>query len=114
MDAMCQSCGTVWGSGVKPIWECDNLAQRIEPGEPLPVGECPKCGAFCHYIDPRCGLCDRDIVCHLRHKIRELVLDAQWYFGEDKILINTLIGISHALAENCKFYEERIPNELEG
>ena len=105
-DARCQNCGIVWASGVKPIWECDNLAQRIEPGEPLPVGECPKCGAFCHYIDKRCGSCDREVVCRIRQEIRDLVINRRFYFGEDKNLINILAWIGEVLPLKCMYYKE--------
>jgi hypothetical protein len=46
----CQDCGTI-----RP--ECDlneiqDFEQRVTPGEPLPLGECPDCGALCHHVDP--------------------------------------------------------------
>jgi predicted RNA-binding Zn-ribbon protein involved in translation (DUF1610 family) len=27
-----------------------DLAERVSAGETMPVGECPKCGALCHYV----------------------------------------------------------------
>ena len=102
-DARCQNCGTIWGSGVKPIWECDDLAQRIEPGEPLPVGECPKCGAFCHYIEPQCRFCSHADVCRILQEIRDLVI---FHFGEDKKLINVLAGIGTVLPSECLYYQD--------
>lgn len=29
-----------------------DLAERMDPGEECPVGECPKCGALCHEDEP--------------------------------------------------------------
>ena len=34
--------------------ECDEIADfwsRVEPGEIMPAGECPACGALCHLKD---------------------------------------------------------------
>ena len=44
--AECDGCGRSF------FWEsldptCD-LHQRVAPGEPLPAGQCPACGALCH------------------------------------------------------------------
>jgi predicted RNA-binding Zn-ribbon protein involved in translation (DUF1610 family) len=32
--------------------EIPNLMERITPGEPVPHGECPKCGALAHVAEP--------------------------------------------------------------
>jgi hypothetical protein len=32
------------------------LLERINPGEPVPYGECPECGALMHRITPKPGL----------------------------------------------------------
>lgn len=41
----CQNCDTCHPeSRLLPI---EDLAQRVEPGEPMPSGECPDCGALC-------------------------------------------------------------------
>ena len=46
----CQNCGTEHAeNALKPV---QNLTERVEPGEPMPSGECPLCGALCHRIDP--------------------------------------------------------------
>lgn len=43
--ARCQGCQRVWfwkeTKAVKHIWE------RVQPGDTMPVGECPDCGALC-------------------------------------------------------------------
>jgi hypothetical protein len=33
-----------------------HLLDRIAPGEPVPYGECPQCGALIHKITPKPGL----------------------------------------------------------
>lgn len=49
---------------IEPLFECQNcgwkgpeedlkkyihhIQDRVAPGEPMPAGECPKCGALCH------------------------------------------------------------------
>ena len=45
--SQCQNCDTVWPDAVliNPI---PDLSQRVAPGEPMPSGECPSCGAVCH------------------------------------------------------------------
>lgn len=46
INAACQNCP--WegpSSECKPI---KNLLERVAPGEPMPCGECPQCGALCH------------------------------------------------------------------
>lgn len=44
----CQSCGECWTSEeLKPIPE-RGIFDRVAPGEPMPAGECPECGAVCH------------------------------------------------------------------
>jgi hypothetical protein len=43
---ICQNCGVFvdeWE--IKPIRD---LEQRVSPGEEMPSGECPDCGALCH------------------------------------------------------------------
>ena len=33
------------------LYECADLLERIAPGEPVPAGECPECGALVHIDD---------------------------------------------------------------
>ena len=33
---------------VRPIEKAPHLFERVAPGEIMPQGECPECGAFCH------------------------------------------------------------------
>jgi hypothetical protein len=42
----CQNCdfATEDGGDLLPI---QDLHMRVEPGEPIPAGECPECGALC-------------------------------------------------------------------
>lgn len=45
----CQDCGaTLQDSEVVPA---KDLSLRVEPGEPMPSGECPFCGALCHIVN---------------------------------------------------------------
>ena len=48
--AECQDCEqrTPESKLVNPI---KDLAQRVAPGEPMPAGECPACGALCQEIE---------------------------------------------------------------
>lgn len=42
----CGDCGKTWiEEELKPI---KHLEQRVAPGEEMPSGECPDCGALCH------------------------------------------------------------------
>lgn len=54
MTYTCQNCDfkTDDEFALVPIEEMDELTQRISPGEPVPAGECPKCGAVCHEEKP--------------------------------------------------------------
>jgi hypothetical protein len=42
----CQNCGESWH--IDHLKDAQDLAQRVAPGEPMPAGECPACGALCH------------------------------------------------------------------
>jgi len=49
VKARCQNCGKLWGEDkIVPLDEVRDLLQRIAPGERVPEGECPECGALCH------------------------------------------------------------------
>jgi hypothetical protein len=44
----CQNCERVWHDAlVEPV---QHVFERVLPGEPMPSGECPVCGAVCHPI----------------------------------------------------------------
>lgn len=46
----CQDCGKeFWDE--KALLEIKNLLQRVSPGEIMPAGECPKCGALVSVVD---------------------------------------------------------------
>ena len=42
----CQNCGDLWTE--KELNEVQDVLQRVAPGEKMPYGECPDCGAVCH------------------------------------------------------------------
>jgi hypothetical protein len=45
----CGNCGEVWkDEDIKPLIDVHHLWERISPGEIVPSGECPDCGALCH------------------------------------------------------------------
>jgi hypothetical protein len=44
--AVCQNCD--WTGSVDLLEPIKHLAERVAAGEPMPLGECPKCGALCH------------------------------------------------------------------
>src|SRR3954468_5859162 len=41
----CQNCD--WRGPDEDLREIKDLHQRVDPGERMPSGECPKCGALC-------------------------------------------------------------------
>jgi len=50
MNPICDNCGHDWSNDqLKPIRD---LHQRVAPGEAMPAGECPECGAVCHVRKP--------------------------------------------------------------
>jgi len=43
----CQNCG--WETeDPSQLHEIEDLLERVAPGEPMPHGQCPECGALCH------------------------------------------------------------------
>lgn len=42
----CQNCG--WRGLKSFLGDIKDYSQRVEPGEPVPDGECPHCKALCH------------------------------------------------------------------
>jgi Zn-finger nucleic acid-binding protein len=46
----CQNCGKRWP--LEKLKEVKHLLERVLPGEPMPSGECPECGAVCHPVKP--------------------------------------------------------------
>jgi hypothetical protein len=61
MTVECGNCGKVSDESelTHPFPDIPDLTQRIEPGEPVPFGECPECGALVHAIRETfmCRLC---------------------------------------------------------
>lgn len=46
MSCQCQNCD--WEGDDGDCREIQNLSERVEPGEIMPSGECPECGALCY------------------------------------------------------------------
>jgi hypothetical protein len=44
----CQNCE--WRGEAGSLLDIKDLEQRVAPGEPMPAGECPKCGCLCHLV----------------------------------------------------------------
>jgi len=45
----CQNCS--WAGAeekMKNVGNIPDIFERVKPGEPMPAGECPECGALCH------------------------------------------------------------------
>lgn len=49
----CMNCGKSYQDveELKPL-ELATIFERVAPGEPMPAGECPACGAVCHSFAP--------------------------------------------------------------
>lgn len=45
----CDNCGTRWH--YTQLNEMKDFYQRVAAGEPVPSGDCPDCGAFCHPVE---------------------------------------------------------------
>jgi len=41
----CQDCG--WKGNDADCNAVEDIFERVDPGEPMPSGQCPKCGALC-------------------------------------------------------------------
>lgn len=49
--ARCDNCEKTWhDAAVIPLDKCHKLIERLEPGDTVPMGECPSCGCFCYEI----------------------------------------------------------------
>jgi hypothetical protein len=47
--AECQDCE--WFGPVDDLNPIKDIGQRVAPGEPMPAGECPRCGALAHTME---------------------------------------------------------------
>jgi len=45
----CQNCGTKWTA--KELEPVEDVLERVAPGEKMPAGQCPECGAVCHQVE---------------------------------------------------------------
>lgn len=51
--ALCEkyACGNCeWLGGDDALNDITDLSERVAPGEPMPAGECPECGALAYYL----------------------------------------------------------------
>lgn len=53
LSVECDDCGRLWPKGEFPgdLGSIENLFDRIDPGQEVPAGECPECGALCYLQD---------------------------------------------------------------
>jgi len=52
----CQDCNQIWlATDIDP--EIPHLHERVGPGEPMPDGECPDCGALCQPVKTKSKRC---------------------------------------------------------
>ena len=45
----CQNCGSEWAED--ELEDLIDITERVAPGEPMPAGQCPDCGALCHEVE---------------------------------------------------------------
>jgi hypothetical protein len=45
----CENCD--WRGQPDDLQPVCDLLERVAPGEPMPAGQCPDCGALAHYLD---------------------------------------------------------------
>jgi hypothetical protein len=50
-EAECQNCR--WAGLVAETKPIKDYSQRVAPGEEMPCGECPECGALAHEAEQR-------------------------------------------------------------
>jgi hypothetical protein len=55
-EVYCQNCP--WTGHMADVQPMEDMAARIAPGEIVPAGECPKCGALCQLV-PLCDCCGK-------------------------------------------------------
>lgn len=46
----CDNCGRFWAQ--HDLKDSPDLYERMDPGGPMPAGDCPDCGAFCYDTRP--------------------------------------------------------------
>ena len=47
---VCQNCDGIFKA--RELKEITDIFERVDPGEVMPAGECPNCGALCHNEAP--------------------------------------------------------------
>ena len=60
----CQDCCGLWDEDDLKL-DIPHLYERVAPGEPMPAGECPECGALCHKDEEKyaaaCPKCQEEV-----------------------------------------------------
>lgn len=63
----CGDCG--WSGSANRTGWIRNLPERVAPGETMPAGECPRCGALAYLWAPEFGTADSNLESHIRRLI---------------------------------------------
>lgn len=50
MKTQCANCQAYYHAD-ELVYPIPDLHERVDPGEPVPEGECPVCGALCHAVE---------------------------------------------------------------
>lgn len=73
---LCENCLKLWRDD--ELEEIDDIWERVSPGEPMPSGECPECGALCQpdTVDSRL----RDAAKDLLEACKAAFAELNWYW----------------------------------
>lgn len=83
----CQNCD--WRGTESQLDDIQDLHQRVDPGEPMPAGECPECGALCHEIPA-----DEKAI----QAVQQKVLAQQLLLDQKRRLVTALAELATAAA----------------
>lgn len=50
VETACECANCDWKGAVEEVEQIQHFWERVEPGEIMPAGECPKCGALAHLV----------------------------------------------------------------
>ncbi len=78
MRHQCQNCDKIWQDS-EINEHISNLRERVSTGELMPSGECPECGALCHWY------IDNGTDCSALHPLSEeacQIIDAEFFTGD--------------------------------
>jgi len=85
MKYVCDNCSSEWTKN--DLDSIDDLEARVLPGEPMPAGQCPECGAVCHGVKTKFN--------HAYQMAFEVVSDSK--NPNDNTVFEILSGLSQRL-----------------